>query len=68
VLGRALIELKRGDSGETHDSGVGPDVWLEVVKGERLCSDHFPQVLQGDGRGEAIMRQALPDCEIKESR
>jgi hypothetical protein len=31
VLGRALIELKRGDSGETHDSGVGPDVWLEVV-------------------------------------
>eukprot|EP01046_Picozoa_sp_COSAG06_P017424 COSAG06_NODE_1183_length_10357_cov_17.781244_13_plen_72_part_00 len=31
MLGRALIELKRGDSGETHDSGVGPDVWLEVV-------------------------------------
>ena len=67
MLGRALIELTRGDSGETHDSGVGPDVWLEVVA--KGCAQiTFLKCSKVMEEGKAIMRQALPDCEIKESR
>jgi hypothetical protein len=46
---------------------VGPDVWLEVVA--KGCAQiTFLKCSKVMEEGKAIMRQALPDCEIKESR